>query len=33
MTAPASRVEVQKLAHELGVVPETLSYLESVPAA
>ncbi len=33
MTAPASLVEVQKLAHELGVKPESLSYLESVPAS
>lgn len=32
MTAPASRVEVHKLAHELGVEHESLAYLESLPA-
>lgn len=32
MTSPASRVEVQKLAYELGVHPRELAYLEPLPA-
>jgi hypothetical protein len=33
VSAPASRIEVQKLAHDLGVEPKSLDYLASVPAA
>lgn len=32
MSALASRIEIRKLAHELGVEPESLDYLESLPA-
>lgn len=32
MTAPASRVEVHKLSHELGVPHDSLDYLEVLPA-